>query len=1286
MFTLNIRKITAGKTGMKWNQDWRDISRWVKYDSDLYLHEMKKRHDSNDHAWVQQYIDRMAKESATEKAELIKSIDEASKKAPRDQKEKYAQFKTDYESRLQKATEAYTKNQDKIQFDAMNKRAWLKTNVEDKDNNARQAEAFIESLKLLASTDPTATILLNRFTAGSGNDGDAYVNLSSMNVASMIKWMARGMPMSTNGLTPVGYTSNGMDNGETKGLQKIAETLGTSWDKDKIMNLSKKIASFYDAGQTTEDFLLAVHNSQDTTPYNKDTFVASLSDYRASTTYTLDANGRVDSKDRSFFTPYAPGELSTYFKWLSEGDLLSRLNTVLKIGGVASTATTLAGLADTMKRDPATRAAYIKWLNIVAFSNDRSAFFRTGKFEAGLNTDTSKKLIENMQSTEMQSAVKSALDANATATKDAVAKDPKITDAQKESITAKIDRVIAELSTPDRLTALSIESAMAVTNRRIGGGISVGTELHSTLADSVALTGSLSKEFGWKIGSLIALSFTKEIFASESAELGVHYGVSYASKFVPFLGVHGRYEDILAAITMSPVGANVYAGIRLGTNRDQDARLQKEVGKSAEAITRLVKDIQSIDAIDLKWIVTNTDIAESMTKNLKVFLTENKYDPASPDLIKETVMKSSIMEAMNIELLSLYRQKNDMGWVLDQAWVNFGQLAGLAYILPGFRIARTDMITGITKHTSTQQVGEIITPIDKATLFGTPAMVDGTTEYSVEFKNDKINKWAIALPPGAAWDTSADHKPTTISGLKDYGLKVTLQDGKYKVEYDTTKKIVVWESQKGNDAIKVENVEIESLARIDSISKALSNPQFRKALSHLWNNPTRKPQANTFANMLQNIGDSGSIAEARDAFVKLVTKPVLIREFSWIVQVLAKMTDAKLLQSALFDIRWGMMMDENQANTVSRSKDGSLLVTEKIKNTQKRFDGMINNSKMRSLFEQIGISAADYAGMVVWSGDKITLGAPKPGIMGAIASLKTGTPYMARMPAGTVRFAQSGDQEFAKDISVSASSDQKSKMFDTILSPTSLDALSLRTNIAKILWTQIEQVTFDNLKDLMVMGIATINERIIKMEWQKFWLCAYGDCTNPGITMQAGSISTPEIPGKKVVSSVDISAREIVVRIETVDNYTTAFGTRHTGVNIGVWYEGRDPQTNVPTTTETNYRTEIQTRDVQVWPNNIQTINGNRVIVVNTGGTQTNIPLSSLTRPQAIALSGWQSVTLNVSVNIQVPTTTVTTWAAISRAPEAVALVGTITATEISTLLGRLLADSEHKFAGDLPK
>ena len=1126
----------------------------------------------------------------------------------------------------------------------------LKESAADKDNNARQAEAFMESLKSIASTNPTAKTMLDRFTNGKGNDADNYVNLSMMNIGGMLKWMSRSMPM--DGYNPVGYTSNGADNGETNQLRRIVNTLGVSTDKAKITELAKQMVSFYDASQTTEDYLASVQKSTDTTPYNKDTFIASLSEYRAwvvSKAEFKDGKSKLESTDRSYFNPYAPGELSTYFKWLSDGDLLSRLNSVLKIGGVSSNGKDLTQIADAMKMDPTIRSAYIKGLNIVAFSNDRSTFFRTGKFESGLNTETSTKLIEKMQNVEIQSAVRDGVNNTATTEKNAVANDTKLTEAQKKSITAKIDRVIAELSTPEKITALSIESAMAMTNRRIGGGVSVGTELNSALADSVSLTGSLSKEFGWKIGSLIALSFTKEIFASESAELGAHYGLSYASKFVPFLGVHGRYEDIVAAITKNPVGVNIYAGLRMGTNRDQDTRLQKEVGKSAEAISKLTRDTKTIDAIDLKWIVTSPDIVESMTKNLKVFLEANKYDPAASDLVKETVMKSSIMEAMNIELLSLYRQKNDMWWVLDQAGVNFGQLAGLAYIIPGFRIARSDLVVEYTKSTATKKVGETINTIDGTTLFSTPVFRAGTKEYSVEFKKSDINKWLIVLPTGASWDTSSDGKNTTISGLKDNGIKVTLQDGKYKVEYDTTKPVSVVEWRKGTDAISTTDV-TESLERISSIGEALSSPQVRKALSHLWLNPTRKPQANIFANAIQNIGTSptATIEQARAEFIQLVTKPNTIKEFVWTVQVLSAMKNARQLSSALYDIRWAMMMDENQARNVSKSTNGSLEVKENMNDTKKRFDAMTSNSRMTPLLSQMGISPADYAGMIAWSGNKITLGAPKPGIMGAIASLKTETAYMARMPAGTVRFAQSGTREFAKDISATASPDQKAKMFDTILSSTSLDALSLRTNIAKTLWLMtknskgdalpdLEKVTFANLKDLMVTGTATINGRAIKMEWQKFWLCAYGDCTNPGITMEAGRISTPAIPGNNGVASVEISASEVVVKTETVDNYTTAFGTRHIGVNIGVWYEAKDPQTDVPATTTTNYRTEIQTQDVQVWPNNIQTINWNRVIVVNTGGTQTNIPLNSLTRVQAIALTQGQSITLPVSVSVTTP-------------------------------------------------
>lgn len=43
--------------------------------------------------------------------------------------------------------------------------------------------------------------------------------------------------------------------------------------------------------------------------------------------------------------------------------------------------------------------------------------------------------------------------------------------------------------------------------------------------------------------------------------------------------------------------------------------------------------------------------------------------------------------------------------------------------------------------------------------------------------------------------------------------------------------------------------------------------------------------------------------------------------------------------------------------------------------------------------------------------------------------------------------------------------------------------------------------------------------------------------------MQAGSISAIAIPGQPGVSSVNISASEVVVKTEIVDIYRTAFGT-----------------------------------------------------------------------------------------------------------------------------------------------
>jgi hypothetical protein len=72
-------------------------------------------------------------------------------------------------------------------------------------------------------------------------------------------------------------------------------------------------------------------------------------------------------------------------------------------------------------------------------------------------------------------------------------------------------------------------------------------------------------------------------------------------------------------------------------------------------------------------------------------------------------------------------------------------------------------------------------------------------------------------------------------------------------------------------------------------------------------------------------------------------------------------------------------------------------------------------------------------------------------------------------------------------------------------------------------------------------------------------------------------------------------------------------------------------------------RTDITVENVTVSPTNITVVDGTRVLqVVNSGWTQTNIPLTSLTRDQAIALTRGQSVTLSIEVR-----NTITTYSVI---------------------------------------
>jgi hypothetical protein len=59
---------------------------------------------------------------------------------------------------------------------------------------------------------------------------------------------------------------------------------------------------------------------------------------------------------------------------------------------------------------------------------------------------------------------------------------------------------------------------------------------------------------------------------------------------------------------------------------------------------------------------------------------------------------------------------------------------------------------------------------------------------------------------------------------------------------------------------------------------------------------------------------------------------------------------------------------------------------------------------------------------------------------------------------------------------------------------------------------------------------------------------------------------------------------------------------------------------------------------------------------------------------------------LNTSVNVPVQFTTVTPGAIVNRAPEAVALMGSLSTIEVQSILSTMLADPKYKFADDKKK
>ncbi len=401
-------------------------------------------------------------------------------------------------------------------------------------------------------------------------------------------------------------------------------------------------------------------------------------------------------------------------------------------------------------------------------------------------------------------------------------------------------------------------------------------------------------------------------------------------------------------------------------------------------------------------------------------------------------------------------------------------------------------------------------PLNVNSLFSSEKVFNerGDTYSLTLANNSPINKSNTTLENGMEWLTDEKWAVIWVKWLKDYGIKVSRSvENKYTLVYDKNVKITFSAANAWKGGVNKTDLKVENLNRINEIAKELNKAPVRQQLSNLWLGKDRKGAVNDFAQHLQN----SELDKAKESFNKMTKGLWSLSSLTKSVNWLTKPED---IQSALYDIRGALMMDKNQADKFQNG-----VINESAANSAIRFNKMLNDSQ--SLLSTMWLTIQDYADLLKWGNDGIKMSEQKKWVFWAVASLKTNEKWMTRMPPGTVRYATRNGQEFVKDITAKDNT-VKWNIFDTVIPKDSAADKAIIKTIQETL--KLETVTHEDAKTLISTGSAKIGGRVVTMEGQKFYLFAYGDCTNPWVWLELWSVSIPPIPGKPGIPSVNISA------------------------------------------------------------------------------------------------------------------------------------------------------------------
>lgn len=1185
MFTRDIKSLVSiGKSGMKWEAQ-NPINAPIQ--DALQLYNLRQLWEKNTGFWNtkerQAFLDALKKatiENTQNKEKMIKDIDALIADASKDGDSKEVQilngFKKTIEEDYSKLQEKYTTKQKQVALDSMNSRWDLTEKVDKNDNNPRQAEALIKWLQAIKDNTGISALLdamtkWESVQVGEGWSQMRKLDLWGVNMRGLVDFALSGLDKNK-------YRSNGSYVFWDSYAVSSFESLYRNNEKS-LKPIFQEIQAFYNAGQTTEDWLLArTKIDKPAENYDKSKFVNYLSTYREDTAYEFkkvewkdgeSMKYRLNSVDRSFFTPYMPTEIWGYFANMDDATLVIRVQDIIKIWGwvLSDTPKDPAALFQSMQKDPTLRANYIRGLNFIAMGQNRAEYFRTGKLEIGVDADKATTLIESLKKPENIKFIKEWLIGAATANKAATQLDSNLSDKQKTNILSGIDAAVAKLS-DESLSKIAIEWSLALTNKWLAVGAAVGRSLGSTLADSVSLGGSVLTDFHGQLGAAISLALTKWLYQSNKADFWLHYGlVGAAWGIKPFAGIHGAYDDFIASITSSPGMTNLFLGVQVGRNTNTQKDIL-ELSQAQKEIYALTEKKNPAD-ISMKWLVSDPAIAARMDSEIRQLLIRNGYDSLKSQEEIYAVLYSAVIEVMNMEVLRLRREGNDNGTTLKQIGINFGKIGPLTYILPGFRIGRDDLLVWITQapkkisetyildgkgaenilrdawYTLTQQFESNLW---KKTFTITPS-AEGKPALKVNTSPELAgltSSWAIQI------DTSTNNI-VTITTNRNIDLKVE-KSATGEITISVVDKSEF--TQNNTDNRKTETLTGIDLARDTSFESVMQRPSARKALSsaYVWGNK----ELTTFlaAYHKADMSDAKTfLTDTTSALEALMKKNGANPDIKAMNKAITSETRDTNKMSMIVRLRTGLMTDMSNTKDMKVASDGVIdfSVSEGVqKNWEKRksspellvLAGALDLQKFDALMSMDARLYRAVSGVV--NGIDISK------LIGIVAWYKGGVQAhgFSVIPRGMMSIAQAWGRNLIEEM-LSTDTAEKSIALKLILKyqPEQWQKMmgNIRSSITAV--TKVEVININDIISLLTTGKATFGGKEVTST-AKFYRCAFGECLNtPSYAIDLGTISS----GGKISTVEDgstVSGTEISNR--TVNSYQTSIWVNSSNFSVGI--------------------------------------------------------------------------------------------------------------------------------------